>query len=48
MSEQRKPISRFIKSRWTAMNIRCGKYVHLQTKSKCLTYNKIVIEFSRD
>lgn len=30
------------------MNLRAGKYRHLQTKSKCLSYADISIEFTRD
>jgi hypothetical protein len=41
-------LSRFIKSTWTAMNIRAGKYRHLQTKDKCKTYENITIEFTRE
>lgn len=51
MSEKRKPISKFIKQAWTNMNIRAGKYKHLQSKkqehsNKC--YENIKIEFTRD
>jgi len=43
-----KKINRFIKSKWTNMNIRAGKYRHLQTKDKCLHYNGINILFNRE
>lgn len=43
-----KKLNKFIKSRWNTMNIRCGKYKHLQTKNKCKVYENIIIEFSRD
>ena len=47
MSEVRSIIGKFIHSRWIAMNIRAGKYRHIQTKNKCLTYKNINIEFSQ-
>ena len=43
-----KIINKFVKSTWTNMNIRCGKYTHLQTKSKCKSYNEVKITFTRD
>lgn len=43
----KKLIMKFIKTTWTNINIRCGKYKHLQTKEKCLIYKNIKIEFSR-
>lgn len=51
MSEKRKPISKFIKSSWTAMNIRCGKYKHTQSSEQIVKnkrYEGIKIEFTRD
>lgn len=47
MSNKGTQVGRFIKSTWTNVNIRCGKYKHLQTKSKCKTYINIQIEFTR-
>lgn len=44
---EHKRIKKFIKSSWTNMNLRCGKYKHLQTKSKCKSYKNINIEFVR-
>lgn len=51
MSEKRKPISKFIRSSWVSMNIRAGKYKHLQTEyqkhaNEC--YKDISIEFTRE
>lgn len=48
MSEKRTYIGKFIKNSWTNMNIRAGKYKHLQTKNKCKCYKNINIEFTRD
>jgi hypothetical protein len=45
---ERSFILKFIKKTWTSMNIRCGKYKHLQTKNKCLAYKDIKILFSRE
>lgn len=44
----KKRIFKFIKSTWTNLNIRCGKYRHLQTKNKCKSYALINIEFTRN
>lgn len=46
--KKRKSINKFIKSSWTNMNIRAGKYRHLQTKNKCKIYRNIFIEFTRN
>lgn len=48
MPEKRTPIGKFIKSSWTNLNIRCGKYKHLQTYDKCKSYKNINIKFTRD
>lgn len=48
MSEKRTPIGKFIKYSWTNLNIRAGKYKHLQTKNKCKVYENISIEFTRE
>ncbi|MGL5078377.1 MAG: hypothetical protein ACRDBG_21470 [Waterburya sp.] len=48
MTEKQKVISKFIDTSWTNMNIRAGKYRHLQTKSKCKNYNNITITFDRN
>lgn len=50
MSKQRTPIGSFIHSSWTSINIRCGKYQHIQTeyqKLKNKTYKNIIIEFTQ-
>ena len=47
MIHKRTPIGKFIHSSWGNLNIRAGKYRHLQTKNKCKTYENINIEFSR-
>lgn len=41
-------VNTFYKNAWTNMNIRCGKYTHLQTVDKCKTYSNINILFNRD
>lgn len=41
-------LNKIIKSMWTNMNIRCGKYKHLRTESKCKSYDNISITFSRE
>ena len=41
-------VSKFIGSSWTGMNIRCGKYKHLQTAKKCKSYRNISIKITRD
>ena len=43
-----KKLNKKIKSMWTTMNIRAGKYKHLQTKNKCKAYENIIITFNRD
>lgn len=48
MSDKRTPIGKFIHTSWINMNIRCGKYKHLQTKNKCKVYSNITIEMTRD
>lgn len=47
MPEQRKPISAFIKSAWTNMNIRAGKYRHLGTKVKNRCYVNVRVVMTR-
>ena len=47
MSKKRTPIGKFIKSSWTNMNIRAGKYRHLQTPGKNKCYSNVYIEFTR-
>lgn len=42
----RSKLGAFIHSSWTNLNIRAGKYKHLQTKSKCQTYANICLEFT--
>jgi len=44
---KRTQIGAFIHSSWTNMNIRAGKYRHLQTVNKCKTYDDIEILFTR-
>lgn len=50
MPEVRTIVGRFIHSTWTNLNIRCsnGKYSHLQTPNKCLSYSDTLILFSRE
>lgn len=48
MSEKRTPLSKFVKSAWTNMNLRAGKYRHLGDKSKNKCYSQVYIEFSRE
>lgn len=45
---RRTPIGAFIHSSWTNMNIRAGKYAHLQTINKCKTYAAALISFTRE
>ena len=45
---KRTPIGQFIHTSWANMNVRCGKYRHLQTEEKCRTYANISVEFSRE
>ncbi len=47
MAVQRTFMGYFVSRKWSNMNIRCGKYKHLQTKDKCATYSNISIEFTR-
>jgi hypothetical protein len=39
----RTKIGTFIHNSWINMSIRAGKYKHLQTKSKCKSYENIKI-----
>jgi len=48
VSEKRTPIGKFIHTSWINVNIRAGKYKHLQTKDKCKVYDNISIEFTRE
>jgi len=48
MNKKRTPLNRFIKSSWTNMNIRAGKYRHLQTENKCKVYANVKILFTRE
>jgi len=41
-------VGKFVKNTWSNINIRCGKYKHLQTKEKCKNYDKVEIEFTRE
>lgn len=43
---KRTPIGKFIHNSWTNLQIRCGKYKHLNTKLKNKNYKNISIEFS--
>lgn len=45
---RRTKIGNFIHSSWTNINIRCGKYKHLQNVNKCKSYEDIKIEMTRD
>lgn len=47
MDDNHKKIMKFMKSSWTNINIRCGKYKHLQTISKCKSYEGLEVLFSR-
>lgn len=47
MGKTRTLIGKFIKNKWTSMNMRCGKYRHLGNKHKNKCYENISIEFSR-
>lgn len=44
--EKRTQIGAFIKSTWTNINIRAGKYRHLQNITKCKCYKGITVEFT--
>tara|TARA_R110000868_G_scaffold51567_7_gene163210 strand:+ start:87 stop:518 length:432 start_codon:yes stop_codon:yes gene_type:complete len=46
--EKRTPIGAFIHSSWINLNIRAGKYKHLQTVNKCKTYKDVLISFTRE
>lgn len=48
MSEIRTIVGKFVKNTWTNMNIRCGKYKHLQTLNKNKVYENIKILFTRE
>jgi hypothetical protein len=51
MSEKRTLIGKFIHTTWTNLNIRSGKYKHLQTgktKNKCQKYHNVKICFTRE
>jgi hypothetical protein len=41
-------INKFIKTAWTNMNIRAGKYKHLQNKDKNKCYKNIIVDCSYD
>lgn len=43
-----KRIMKFFKLSWTNMNIRAGKYRHLQTINKCITYQNINVKIERN
>jgi len=45
---RRTKIGNFIHSSWTNINIRCGKYKHLQNVDKCKSYKSVKIEMTRD
>lgn len=45
--DKRTKIGKFIHNSWTNMNLRCGKYRHLQTKNKNHCYENISIEFTQ-
>lgn len=47
MSDKRTPIGKFIHSSWISINMRAGKYRHLQTVSKCESYKDVYVIFSR-
>jgi hypothetical protein len=47
-NQDTKFLNKFVKSSWTNMNIRCGKYKHLQTKEKCKSYENIKIICTRE
>lgn len=48
MGHERTPINKFVKTSWTNLNIRCGKYKHLQTVNKCKVYQDKTVEFTRE
>jgi formylmethanofuran dehydrogenase subunit E len=48
VGNKRSFIGAFVHSKWLAMNIRAGKYRHIQTKEKCKNYINISITFSRE
>lgn len=48
LNKDTKPFNKFVKSSWTNMNIRCGKYKHLQTVNKCKSYENVRILFTRE
>ena len=47
LSKEHHHFKKFVKSSWTNMNIRAGKYRHLQTESKCRSYSGVTIDFDR-
>lgn len=47
MSKKRTPMGKFIHTKWTNLNIRAGKYRHLQNKDKNKAYQNITVEFTR-
>lgn len=47
VDDKRTFIGKFVHSTWTNMNLRCGKYKHLQTESKNIHYKTVKILFSR-
>lgn len=47
VSNKRTTVGRFVHNSWTNMNIRAGKYKHLQTKHKCKAYEHIEVLIDR-
>ena len=47
-SDKYKKVSKFYNNAWSNMNIRCGKYTHLQTKDKCKSYVDTKILFNQE
>jgi len=47
---KRTRLGSFIHTTWTNLNVRCGngKYHSKRTREKCLTYESILIQFTRD
>lgn len=41
-------LMKIYKTKWAAINIRCGKYKHIQTENKCKSYKNISIKFDRE
>lgn len=48
MGKTRTIVGKFLNSSWINMNLRCGKYKHLGTKSKNKVYENIKIMFTRE